>query len=201
MKTCTRCDAEMGDEEAVGSQCGFRSQQPEGGPPWTQDPKLMTMMRACYFGTLTFYQGNYDRAIADYTELIQVEPYQSKQYGPNPAVFFNRGQAYRQKGDYDHAIADFTESIRLGPKGADAIQAHLNRADAYLMKGRYQDAIADCTEAIRLDPKNTIAYLGRGTAFGLNGEYDKAIADFTEAIRIEPRSAPTYYYRGNAYRM
>src|SRR5262249_52129166 len=183
MKTCTQCNAEMGEEEAVCPQCGFRSQQPEGGPPWTQDPKLMTMMRACYFGTLAFYQGDYDRAIADYTELIQVEPYQSKHYGPNPAVFFNRGQAYRQKGDYDHAIADFNESIRLGPKGVDDIQAYLNRADAYLMKGKYKEAMEDCTETIRLDGNNAVAYLGRGTAFGLNGDYDKTIADFTGAIR------------------
>jgi len=160
----------------------------------------MNLMRACYFGTLTFYQGDYDRAIADYSELIQVEPFQSKKYGPNPAVFFNRGQAYRHKGEYDKAIADFTECIRLRPKGADAVQAHLNRADVFLMRGRYKEAVEDCTETIRLDSTNAIAYLGRGMAFGLDGEYDKAIADFTDALRLETTAA-TYFYRGNAYRM
>jgi tetratricopeptide (TPR) repeat protein len=164
MKTCTQCNAAMSEQEVACPKCGFRSQEPASDPSWTQDPKLMNMMRACYFGTLPFYQGDYDRAIADYTELIQVEPHQAKQYGPNPAVFFNRGEAYRQKGEYDHAIADFTEAIRLGPKGADAIQTHLNRADSYLMKGRYQEAIDDCIKTIRLDSTNVIAYLGRGTA-------------------------------------
>ena len=129
-------------------------------------------------------------------------------YTVNGYVFFNRGQAYRQKGDYDHAIADFTESIRLGPRGTDAIQAHLNRADAYLMKGNYQEAIDDCTEALRLDPRNVVAYLGRGSAFGLTGAYDQAIADFTEVIDLyrdvkgpyaDTRLAEAYNARGESY--
>ena len=107
MKICMQCNRELGEEQTVCSHCGLHSQQPEEYSPGIQDPKVMNLMRACYFGTLTFYQGDYDRAIADYSELIQVEPFQSKKYGPNPAVFFNRGQAYRHKGEYDKAIASY----------------------------------------------------------------------------------------------
>src|SRR4029077_14037182 len=56
-------------------------------------------------------KGDMDRAIADYTEAIRLDPKNVNAYG-------HRGVTYRDKGDLDLAIADFTEVIRLVPKGA-----------------------------------------------------------------------------------
>ncbi|MBN2021958.1 MAG: trypsin-like peptidase domain-containing protein, partial [Pirellulales bacterium] len=116
----------------------------------------------------------YDRAIADYTEAIRLDP-------KNALAYFFRGFAYRHKHEYDSAIADFTEAIRLDPKDADA---YVWRGFAYLRKYEYDRAIADFTEAIRLKPEYALAYSGRGDAYRLKHEYDSAIADFTEAIRL-----------------
>jgi tetratricopeptide (TPR) repeat protein len=49
-----------------------------------------------------------DRAIADYTEALRLDPKYTFAY-------YNRGDAYRYNGDLDRAIADYTEALRLVP--------------------------------------------------------------------------------------
>ena len=134
-------------------------------------------------------KGDYDRAIADATEAIRLDPKFS-------AAYYNRGVAYLLKGDYDRAIADFSEAIRLDPKYADRLH---NRGVAYSNKGDYDRAIADYNEAIRLDPKYAVAYSNRGVAYRSKGDYDRAIADSSEAIRLDPKYAVAYINRGGAY--
>ena len=51
----------------------------------------------------------YDRAIADFSQAIKLNP-ELWQY------FYNRGKVYSEKRDYDRAITDFTQSIKLNPK-------------------------------------------------------------------------------------
>src|SRR5215467_9465910 len=56
-----------------------------------------------------------DRAIADYTRAIELNP----NYGP---AFEARGRAYARKGDYIRAIADVTRASELAPKVADVVK-------------------------------------------------------------------------------
>ena len=130
-----------------------------------------------------------DKAIADCTEAIRLNP----KYG---RAYDLRGMAYRIKGDLDKAIVDFTEAIRLDPKDATTYES---RGYAYLDKSEYDKAIADCTEAIHLDSKLARAYCWRGVAYEEKSEHDKAIADLTEAIRLDPKYATAYARRGEAY--
>ncbi len=92
----------------------------------------------------------YDKAIADYDEVIRLDP-------KDVFAYIYRGCAYERKGDYDKAIADYDEAIRLDPKGAKAYEI---RGAAYHDKGDYDKAIADYDEAIRLDPKHALPYNG-----------------------------------------
>jgi tetratricopeptide (TPR) repeat protein len=135
-------------------------------------------------------QAVYDRAIADFTQAIRLDPDDARAYQ-------ERAGAYHQKGDYDQAIADFTQAIWLDP---GYVAAYNNRGLAYSHKGDYDRAIADFNHAMRLDPGNAAIYCNRGGAYGGKGEYDKAISDLDHAIKLDPGYAMAYNERGRIYR-
>ena len=100
--------------------------------------------------------GDLDKAIADYSEAIRINP----QYA---AAYCGRGVAYeKNKGEYDKEVTDETEAIQLDPK--DALP-YYNRGVAYRLKRDYDNAIADNTDAIRLNPNYAKAYYNRGVAY------------------------------------
>jgi tetratricopeptide (TPR) repeat protein len=80
---------------------------------------------------------DYDRATADYSEAIRLDP----KYA---FALNNRGLAYGDKRDYDGAVSDFSETIRLDPKLAIAFYG---RANTYREKGDRDRAIEDFREA------------------------------------------------------
>jgi tetratricopeptide (TPR) repeat protein len=140
-------------------------------------------------GNVYFEKGDYDHAIADYSEAIRLDP--------NVAIYYsNRGMAYSNKNDYDRAIADYSEAIRLDPNDA---KEYRNRGVAYSNTRDYDRAIVDFNEAIRLDPNYASAYHNRGVSYNSKGNYDRAIADFNQAIQLDPNYAIAYYNRGLAY--
>ena len=170
-----------------------------------------------------YNKGDYDRAIADYTQAIRLDPNDANAYSyraiaynykgdydraiadctqtirldpNNTPAYYERGYAYNRKGDYDRAIADFTQAIRLYSNYANAYN---NRGLAYSRKGDYDRAIADYTQAIRLDPNFATAYNNRAVEYHDKGDYDRAIADYTQAIRLDPNFATAYNHRGWTY--
>ncbi len=79
-------------------------------------------------------KGDYDSAIADYTEAIRLRP-------DDPLRYYRpRAFAYAQKADFDNLIADCSEVIRLAPKDSEA---YYFRAWAYHTKStKHVDAAA-----------------------------------------------------------
>ena len=92
---------------------------------------------------------DYDRAIADYNEVIHLDPIYAKAY-------CDRGNAWRNKGDLDRAIADYNEAIRLDPKDAGCYK---NRGVANLYAGSLSKALADLNQASELKPKDAYTAL------------------------------------------
>jgi tetratricopeptide (TPR) repeat protein len=93
-------------------------------------------------------KGELDKAIADFTQAIRLDPKASDPYS-------DRGVAWYLKGEYDKAIADCSEAIRLNPKDEMAFG---NRGLTWSCKGEYDKAIADYNKVICLDPENADAY-------------------------------------------
>ena len=131
--------------------------------------------------TIYFYRGNaygkkkeYDRAIADFNQALQLHPKDAE-------IFSNRGIAYYYKKEYDRAIADYNQALLLNPKYANAFY---NRGMAYNDKKEYDRAIADFNQALILTPKDAEAFNNRGLAYELKGDKVKAIESYRQALAV-----------------
>jgi tetratricopeptide (TPR) repeat protein len=140
-------------------------------------------------GTAYSAQRDYERAIADHTQAISLDPQFA---GP----FYNRGAVYADLGDYARAITDYDRAIQLDPQFA---YAFLNRGVAYANLNNYAQAIADYDQAIRINPRYALAFEKRGRVYHVQGDYARAIADYDQAIRINSRLADAFNDRGLAY--
>jgi Flp pilus assembly protein TadD len=93
-------------------------------------------------GTAAFSRNDWDRAIAEFTRVISIEPRYAMAYN-------NRGAAYNGKREWDRAIADFTEAIRIDPNYAAPCR---HRAYAYMQKGNFTQARAEVNRALQINP-------------------------------------------------
>jgi tetratricopeptide (TPR) repeat protein len=147
-------------------------------------------VEAYYDSGVAYYnQGQYDKAISDFTKALEINPKFAEAYN-------RRGIVYGIKGRYDEAISDFSKALEINSKFAGA---YYGRGITYGGKGQYDEAISDYNKALEINPKFAEAYNRRGIAYSEKGRYDEAISDYTKALEINPRYALACYNRGIAY--
>ena len=127
-------------------------------------------------------KGEYDLALKDYDQAIQLNPNAASHYN-------NRGIIYRLKHDYDHAIADYDEAIWLK---SDYVAAFYNRALAYVDKGDYDRALADFGVVLKFNPKSALALYARGWMKLKKGDAEAGNADIVAAKAISPGIAEQF---------
>lgn len=134
--------------------------------------------------------GDLNRAIADYTEAIKLDP----RYAP---AYSRRASAWVKKHEYRRAIADYTAAIQLEP---DQPATYLLRGSAWSRQGDHAPAMADFDQAIRLAPNDAGAYIARASEWEKDLKAEQALADYQRAIALDPRSIPAYEGRGRIWR-
>ncbi len=165
-------------------------------------------------------KGDYQGAIADYNQAIQLNPNYADAY-------IGRGTTQDILGNKQGALDDYNQALRINPNLTDAylgrggirlllgdkqgaiddfnqvVQTNPNNADSYNTRGasRYylgdkQGAIKDYTQALTIDPNRFDVYFNRGIARRDSGDNRGALADFSQALRINPNSAQAYASRG-----
>src|SRR5262249_9481500 len=87
-------------------------------------------------GNLLVGQGQFDRAVAEYTEAIRIEP-------RSALAYMGRGVARAKAGQVKQAIADQTEAIRIQP---DLAAAFRNRGRDHWTRGAVKSALAHFAE-------------------------------------------------------
>jgi tetratricopeptide (TPR) repeat protein len=134
--------------------------------------------------------GQCDKAVADYTKAIELDPKDAKHW-------YNRGVDHEKLGQLDKALADYSKALDLDPKYTEA---WLNRGVLYCDHlGQPAKAVADFSEAINLDPKDAKHWYNRGVAHKRLGELDKAVADYSQVIKLNPKFVQAWHNRGILY--
>jgi tetratricopeptide (TPR) repeat protein len=131
-------------------------------------------------------QGQLDRAAADLSQAIRIDP----GYAHADNV---RGLVYVKQNKPDQAIESFNQAIRLNPR---FVQAYNNRGLAYRSKREPDRALVDLNQAISIDPTYPLAYFSRSLVWRDKGDVDRAIADVNQGLRFDPRNASAYANRG-----
>ena len=171
-------------------------------------------------GILFAMEGDYIRAIADFTRALQINP-------DFAGAYIMRGRALRASvsdvanvGDdfgwfgiavperqptaeevqvFERAIADFTHALTLDP---DNGKIYLERGLAFRQMENLDAAITDLDQAMQLAPDSGSRAWPlnvRGETYMKKGNLDQAIADFTESIRLFPTNYSTHQNRGNTF--
>ncbi|MEW5725531.1 MAG: tetratricopeptide repeat protein [Thermodesulfobacteriota bacterium] len=119
--------------------------------------------------------GLLEKALADFTQALEVRPDYQK-------AFLNRGSVLEQLGRYDQAAADFTRALDLDPRDH---QAFYNRGLVWFKMGEYERAVADYSEAVRLKPDFAGAYGNRALAWDKLGKLEAGLADARKRYELD----------------
>ena len=145
-------------------------------------PTIPTALAYNQRGGVWYEKGEYDKAIADDTHAIAIDPNFA-------AAYNNRSAAWDEKNEFDKGIADATQALAIEPS---FIEALVSRGALWFNKGEYDKAIADNNQALAINPSVAQAYDNRASAWNMKGEYEKAKADFNQAIAIDSNGAAFY---------
>jgi serine/threonine-protein kinase len=177
-------------------------------------------------GTEKLLAGNFDGAIADWTEAIRRDP-------ASLLAWINRGAVRGRRGDLDGALADLTRAVELAPldpralsaralvrslRGDDpgtiedatralehgarrgaATDALFARAESYTRLQRNEEAMADLVRGLELEPGNAVEWYRLAYArAAIGGDTEGEIRDCSRAIELDPKLAVAWALRGNA---
>jgi tetratricopeptide (TPR) repeat protein len=122
-------------------------------------------------------KGNYQQAIDNYTQALQLTPDSSTAL----STYLNRGYANLNLSNWQAAIDDYNRALQIDPNDA---RAYSERGDARRELGDIQGAIADYTQAINLDPSLAYAYNNRAFVLNRQGNLNEAEADLNKAAEL-----------------
>jgi tetratricopeptide (TPR) repeat protein len=137
--------------------------------------------------------GEYDKAIADFTECI---PLSGKNYG---IYWTNRGMAYREKGDLDATLADMNAAMEAWIEPDCTGWTLYQRSLVWQDKGEPEKALADLIQATVNDPEDCEAFYHLGYFRFTRDEPEKAIEAFSKALELKDNDASYWLARGVCY--
>ena len=164
-------------------------------------------------------KGDWDKAIADYSTALRLEPGMASETRPRLATAYcNRGTACATTHAWDRAISDLTNARTFADAeptyafqrdqwhaGSEVdrinqqlVGAYVTRSGIYAKKKDWDRAIAAIDQVVRLDPQCPLTYMERADLYEKKGDQAKAIADMGEAIRLDPHDSELYLKRGAA---
>ena len=171
----------------IANNLGVNLDEKVAAVPQSTQPKADDYL---VLGIQKFEKGDYQGALADYNQAIQINP--------NYAMGYNfRALLKQQKlNDIQGALADYNQGIRLNSTFDGAYNSRGLLKDEKL--NDIQGALADYNQAIQINPNYARAYYNRGSLkYQKLNDIQGALADYNQAIRLDPNSVSAYYNRGS----
>jgi tetratricopeptide (TPR) repeat protein len=127
-----------------------------------------------------------EKALADYTALLRLEP-------TNSEAHLDRGIVYQRLGRLEDALADFDAAIDWSPPYDEA---HFNRAQVLSALGRTAEALHEYDYALEIEPEHLGARINRAGLLCARGDLARAEADIVRALAIDPENAKALCLHG-----
>ncbi len=127
----------------------------------------------------THNQGEYDKAISIYSQIISAVPAPS---APVMAVIHkHRGMAYFAKGNYENSLEDFKASVSFDPK---AFRAYYYIGIVYNVMGDHKQAIENYNKSAEINEFQSHVYYRRAISYFQLDDYEKALSDLDYAQNL-----------------
>jgi tetratricopeptide (TPR) repeat protein len=155
-------------------------------------------------GSIRDASGDFQRAIADYSDAIELNQKEACAYARGGVAWFVmtqchkatvRASAWLAWKISERATSSFDAAIWSANPFAEP-----NHSREWWSKRNYGQAIDACDEAVRLDPNYATSYCRRAYVRLAGWDLAGALADCNEAIQLEPRLAVAYCARAAVYR-
>ncbi len=148
-------------------------------------------------------KGEYDKAIQEYQNIIQISE-------PDSDLYVNLGAAYQAKDNNEQAVSAYKKAIEINDSNATA---YYYLGTAYFGQEDFEKALKAYQKALAIDPddKNikqaidsskqvmTDKILEKGIVEYNQGKYNEALLTFNTALITSPENADIYYHRGMVY--
>ena len=89
-------------------------------------------------GLAFFITNQYNRAVADYTRVLEIKPEFAQ-------IYNLRGNAYLKQSSFEKAIDDYSKALAIDPT---SVEAYFNRSLACFKTKKYAQALKD-VEALK----------------------------------------------------
>jgi tetratricopeptide (TPR) repeat protein len=123
--------------------------------------------------------GYSDAAFADFSALIEMDPYYTD-------YLCERAKISRQGGDLAAALADYDRAVRLAPPFPEL---YYNRGTARAALGDVEGALADFGYVLAMEPRDVDTRLSRADLLLQDGDLDGAMADVRTGLAFSPGEA------------
>jgi TonB family protein len=125
-----------------------------------------------------FYQKDYDKAIADQTKAIELDP-------NNRMYYSRRAAAYEENKLFDEALKDLEKSLELSETDRQKGFTLESMANVLYEKNDLDAALARVDEAVKLNPDDHWNFYTRAKIYKKLGKNDLAAADERKAKELD----------------
>jgi tetratricopeptide (TPR) repeat protein len=153
-----------------------------GATDWTLHRSQLLYNRARLLAAL----GRPDDATADYTTLVELDPYYTD-------YLSERAKVARGRGDFAAALADYDRAVELAPPFPELFH---NRATARVEVGDVDGALADFRYVLEMEPDDLETRLSRAELLVGLAELDTAEADVRAGLAAHPGEPRLLCMRG-----